>query len=353
MLPCAEFLQKHQIDETLFRGTGLKWDELEAIHADHDSREAGLSPVANYFRELLQQLPSVHSLKTRIKDPDHLIEKIIRKRVDEPNRHVSIKNYRQEITDLVGVRALHLFKDDWPHIHDAITSWRLKEKPVANIRKGDINEAFRKAGCRIKEHPAGYRSVHYVVKHQSGKQVDYVEIQVRTIFEEGWSEIDHRVRYPSKVANEILSKFLAIFNGLAGSADHMGSYIKFLANEIHSFEQDQKAQRTEQATLRSEIDALRQEIETLRLSAPKKLKIAGQLQSIEKHIPLIDTKTSASLAAWARRLSEEFSEHTRRAIEFPGLAEAQSMQRALSEAIERAYVTLPPSPLEIGRKPKK
>jgi putative GTP pyrophosphokinase len=40
--------------------------------------------------------------------------------------------------------------------------------------------------------------VHYVVRTQAKKQRYFVEIQLRTLFEEGWSEIDHAVRYPEE-----------------------------------------------------------------------------------------------------------------------------------------------------------
>ncbi|HHQ4619896.1 TPA: hypothetical protein ACSP2N_003953, partial [Aeromonas veronii] len=51
-------------------------------------------------------------------------------------------------------------------------------------------------------------------------------------FEEGWSEIDHVVRYPNFSNNQHVSNFLQIFNRLSGSADEMGSFAKQLAKEL-------------------------------------------------------------------------------------------------------------------------
>ena len=58
-----------------------------------------------------------------------------------------------------------------------------------------------------------------------------IELQVRTIFEEAWSEIDHKIRYPYFMHDKLFSEYLLILNRLAGSADEMGTYIKFLQVE--------------------------------------------------------------------------------------------------------------------------
>ena len=56
-----------------------------------------------------------------------------------------------------------------------------------------ITKVFRDNGCEINLHKAGYRSVHYLVKSRLSNRIVIAEIQVRTIFEEGWSEIDHQI----------------------------------------------------------------------------------------------------------------------------------------------------------------
>jgi ppGpp synthetase/RelA/SpoT-type nucleotidyltranferase len=68
----------------------------------------------------------VHSVKLRIKDSGKLIAKIIRKQLDHIERPDEQRSaysdctpdtYRSRITDLIGIRALHLYKADWPAIH--------------------------------------------------------------------------------------------------------------------------------------------------------------------------------------------------------------------------------------------
>lgn len=178
-------------------------------------------------------MEGVHSVRSRLKDTEHLLEKIIRKRIARVTKYVTLSasNYHQVVTDLIGVRALHLFKDDCFVIDKNIRStWNLAEKPIAYVRKGDSGELLREHGFKVKEHPSGYRSIHYVAASQPGKSKVLVEIQVRTIFEEGWSEIDHKIRYPNFSDDELVTYFLTIFNRMAGAADEMGSFVKSLAD---------------------------------------------------------------------------------------------------------------------------
>jgi len=194
------FQERYRISDEAMAAAGMDWADLEAIHRDHVKRSPELDDVAQLVARRLSRLDEVHSTRTRVKGPEHLLEKIIRKRAQGALPAITPESYTQHITDLIGVRALHLLKNEWRAIHEAICgTWDLKERPQANVRKGDsaeVVEQFRKEDCEIREHPDGYRSVHYLLKCAPQRTEHIVEVQVRTIFEEGWSEIDHRVRYP-------------------------------------------------------------------------------------------------------------------------------------------------------------
>jgi putative GTP pyrophosphokinase len=97
-----------------------------------------LQTTATYVVERLQTVPEVHSLKSRIKEAEHLVEKIIRKKYQGSDVVVDCESYERIVTDLVGVRVLHLFKDDWLPIHNFIgATWELREDPIAYVRDGD------------------------------------------------------------------------------------------------------------------------------------------------------------------------------------------------------------------------
>ena len=109
MLEVQQFLSRFRISEERFKVTGLVWESLNAIYEDHQSRQSELTITGNTIAERLRQIPSVHSLKMRVKNSEHLLDKIIRKKEKEPDRIIDVNTYRSEITDLVGVRALHLY----------------------------------------------------------------------------------------------------------------------------------------------------------------------------------------------------------------------------------------------------
>jgi ppGpp synthetase/RelA/SpoT-type nucleotidyltranferase len=288
MIGQSDFLDKYRIDREKFKACGLDWDELSKIAADYERFRPHVEPTAKYIADCLRQVSAVHSFSIRVKDPEHLIQKIIRKKLDDSSLDFSVENYRTNITDLIGIRALHLFKEDWIQIHDFITGkWELREKPIANIRKGDsesfINE-FKERGCEIKEHRFGYRSIHYLVQSQPTRNLHLAEIQVRTIFEEGWSEIDHRIRYPYDMDNPILSQSLFIFNRLAGSADEMASFVRLLKSNFE--ESYRKAQGSLEEKDRA-IKELREQVKNLMIEKKEKERIEAQIETLSQFHAII------------------------------------------------------------------
>jgi len=86
-----DLFEKYGIDENDFAKAGLDWDELVAIRKDHLNNRDRFTAAARYVAERLNTVLPVHTVKTRIKDPDHLIEKIIRKRIQDPTMIISLK----------------------------------------------------------------------------------------------------------------------------------------------------------------------------------------------------------------------------------------------------------------------
>ncbi|MEK6264035.1 MAG: GTP pyrophosphokinase, partial [Clostridium sp.] len=98
----------------------------------------------------------------------------------------------------------------------------------ANVREGDDTKRFEDLNIQIHSRKSGYRSVHYLIEFFPTSQKVIAEIQVRTIFEEGYGEIDHQLRYSHKEIPEVLALNLLLFNRIAGSSDEMASLINLL-----------------------------------------------------------------------------------------------------------------------------
>lgn len=255
LLTKADFLKKFKISSSQFLLTKIKWSELVKIHQDYISTQTLYEGIANniiskFLRSDAKEA-GVHSVRFRLKNPESLIEKIIRKTIDNQKKGIhktyTVKNYTKEITDLIGIRILHVFKDDWFAIHNFILQqcqFQTKEDPKVYYRKGDekhfIDEC-KKSGCATEVHPKAYRSIHYIINPQPNKNICFVEIQVRTVFEDGWSEIDHKLRYASKKGKKHkLDRYLLALNRIAGSADEIGSIIKNRQIELRQEESEKQ-----------------------------------------------------------------------------------------------------------------
>lgn len=293
-----DFLTKYNIPKGDFEKTTLTWKKLKEIYSDYSAKRAELDNVLTPVVNTLMKISNVHSVRYRTKDPEHLIEKIIRKRIDKPERVITIENYQDELTDLIGIRVMHLFKTQWKEIHDFITlTWHTKEKPVIYYREGDqqqYDEIAKANGCEANKHNFGYRSVHYIIQTQPAKRLHYVEIQVRTIFEEGWSEIDHTIRYPYDQGNLFYGQFLSILNRLAGSADEMGTFVSNLKNyfiEVDKIQNEKDIQHQQEMTLQKEeqrkkdkeIKELKNEIKLLKLPKEKEKEMMDKVDRIRTH----------------------------------------------------------------------
>jgi len=354
-----EFFQKYKIDQKEFKKTNLNWEDLDAIFQDYCNEVPQLEASAIYIFNKLMKTPNVHSVRYRIKDEEHVIEKIIRKRIKDPETIISLNNYKDELTDLIGIRALHLFKEEWLSIHDLITStWELKQKPVANYREGDPSkylEHFKELGCETKVHKFGYRSVHYIVETKPAKTKHFAEIQIRTIFEEAWSEIDHTIRYPYDQDNPIFGQFLLILNRLAGSADEMGTFILYLKKEMQEKEDQHRHSLSEKDKL---INELVLKINALKIKEPDLLYLTEGLAKLKtpetnwlenfKPIEYPDMSWIQNLnQIESTKLSWLDKVHT---IEFPELS---SLNKISSQNFSGNFGLENNNPIEIVKSPKK
>jgi len=178
----------------------------------------------------------VHSVRFRIKNPFHLADKLARKCLDKKKpRNITLQTLftLRGITDLGGVRILHLRREEWRHIHkyligDAIMSGLKLVKKIAYVdpekaREYRGKDLFEKREIKT-DSENGYTSLHYIFQKidQTTKDRLLFECQVRTLFEEGWGEIDHQLNYPCR-ANSIVAGYLASLQATAYTANEVAS----------------------------------------------------------------------------------------------------------------------------------
>lgn len=231
-----EFLLTYPYTKEIIEKNNINIENLVNIYKDYINYRYSYENQANFIANILRTENTIHSVKSRIKDADRLVEKIIRKTEDRKNKYgndfeFTIDNYKNEINDLIGIRVIHIFKEQWEDIHEfIIKTWKVIEI-TANVRDGDNTDTFDDLNIEVRSRASGYRSVHYLVEFYPTSQKVIAEIQVRTIFEEGYGEIDHRLRYSHNEIPNILKSNLLLFNRISGSADEMASLINRFSKE--------------------------------------------------------------------------------------------------------------------------
>ncbi|MCO7557362.1 RelA/SpoT domain-containing protein [Metapseudomonas otitidis] len=257
------FLKANAISREEWKKSGADWPTFQAIADAHDRRSESLRAAAKHIASRLQSFEGVHSVRWRVKDTDHLLMKIYRKLSEgvEKYREINAVTYSDIITDLVGVRALHLFKEDCITIDSAIRNTWSPKDVVIYTRLGETAlKALVDAGGKPAPHPKGYRSVHYNIQTQPENFIIKAEVQVRTLFEEGWSEIDHTIRYPNFSNDPTVAHFLDTFNKFAGGADEMGSFVKKLTQAIGEVNEQREQALNERDEAFAKMDRLLEEL---------------------------------------------------------------------------------------------
>lgn len=151
--------------------------------------------------------PLVHSVKWRIKDEEHLREKLVRKwlKAKEEGRvfRITRDNLFRKVNDLVGFRVLHLYTREMEQLNHTLLQsleqgYKLIEGPSARTWDDESRQYFESINIKTNSSDTLYTSVHYVFETRSVTKFT-CEVQVRTLAEELWGEVDHNWNYPDQV----------------------------------------------------------------------------------------------------------------------------------------------------------
>ncbi len=154
-----------------------------------------------YFQNDASLMASVHTIKYRIKDADHLRRKLIRKAMGDDV--IDRNTLFDRITDLAGVRLIHLHTEQMRGIHTAINDivkeqqLQYVEPPTANCWDIEYETFYKELGIAPRPRESLYTTVHYVIQANQRTKVT-CEVQVRTLLDEVWGEVSHRVNYPEE-----------------------------------------------------------------------------------------------------------------------------------------------------------
>jgi len=185
--------------------------------------------------------PHVHSVKSRLKDPEHLRDKLCRQiakcRREGQKFGIDRESLLTLVNDLAGIRILHLHTRQIRDIDQVLRGifeeqrFGLIEGPFARTWDDESRAFLRSCGIETQESPSLYTSVHYIVSSASRTTIT-CEIQVRTLMEEVWGEVDHTMNYPHQVESLACREQLKVLARVTSSASRLVDSI-FLTLDDH------------------------------------------------------------------------------------------------------------------------
>ena len=198
---------------------------VDGYSVSRGSYEDCLNYVENAVKNIIKsQSINVHEIIGRVKTVESLEGKVKR------------KNYSNlaEITDLCGIRIITYFSDDVDKIAELISQeFEVDVENTIDKRKSEDPTKF------------GYVSLHYVVslKEENSSPNLYsrfknmkLELQIRTVMQHAWAEIEHDLGYKSK--EDIPNQYRRQFARLAGLIELADDNFLQLKNNIINYEQE-------------------------------------------------------------------------------------------------------------------
>lgn len=127
------------------------------------------------------------SIKTRLKSPVSIIEKMKRKGYE-----LTLNSIEEKLADIAGIRVICSFPEDIYILAELLA----RQDDIIVLEKKDYI-------ANPKE--SGYRSLHLILDIpiflSTGKKHMKVEVQFRTIAMDFWASLEHKLKYKKDVAN--------------------------------------------------------------------------------------------------------------------------------------------------------
>ncbi len=174
--------------------------------------------VLNSQFSMSREYNPIETIKTRLKSPESIMEKLQRKGL--PMEASAIED---SLYDIAGIRVICPFIDDIYLLSDCL----LAQDDVKLIEKKDYIE-------RPKEN--GYRSLHLIIEIPiflyNEKRMMKVEVQLRTIAMDFWASLEHRIRYKKDIDEKLAEALSFELNDCAESSALLDIRMERIKNRI-------------------------------------------------------------------------------------------------------------------------
>lgn len=180
-----------------------------------DEVETKLNILNEEFQFIHDYNPIEH-VKTRIKAPESVMQKLRRKGLD-----ITLEDAKAHIRDIAGVRVICSFSTDIYHIVEMISK-------QSDIRVVELKDYVKNPK------PNGYQSIHLIIEIPvfltNRTEHVLVEIQIRTIAMDFWASLEHKIYY--KFNEQIPPHIQQQLKGSAAMIDSLDRHMLALNEEV-------------------------------------------------------------------------------------------------------------------------
>ena len=188
----------------------------------------------------------------RVKDREECIKKFERKylkKLEEEEKEYAIKDF---ITDIIGLRVVSFYETDIESIRDVL---------ITNLEVIDVTDKTH--SLEEKDDVFGYKALHLDLKLNQ-ERLDLpeysrfgdlrFEIQIRTIVQDAWSVLDHRIKYKRNIPHELKRRI----NRMAALFELADQEFVNIRTETVEFEQKAKESKLNESTTVKKEDTEKQ-----------------------------------------------------------------------------------------------
>ncbi|MBV5330193.1 MAG: RelA/SpoT domain-containing protein [Chlorobium sp.] len=215
--------------------------------------------IEDAFGQLVMHDPGLYSYKTRVKEISSVLKKIDGKIEDEKKRISdnklskdeakwlnarSYNDFQDLIDDWVGCRVITYLHDTLIDLHNAIISHHRLNIVKITVHDSIENPKFKDllidtTRDEKRENHNGYVGIHYIISpitvdpcwSNEPKIFEKFELQIRTLLQETWGQIQHAVIYKGRMPDFIKQERSDAFAGLAGFLSQCDNELARLAKD--------------------------------------------------------------------------------------------------------------------------
>jgi putative GTP pyrophosphokinase len=200
----------------------------QLLQDQYEQSTENLLLIIGEFRSSIERalsgLPSPPTIKTRLKDFDSYFEKYIRLLNNGP-----MQDGKPLITDIIGVRIVCPFIEDV----DTVAAILNRLFKVRDVEKKGSTYSFKEFG---------YESTHLLaeipgqlIKKYGDCGCDVAEIQIRTILQDAWAEVEHELVYKAEFTpfDKPMKRKLAAINANLSLADLIFQEIRAYQRQLN------------------------------------------------------------------------------------------------------------------------